>query len=351
MLSAATTTTPTSAEAWLQLGHHAAASGRVEDLRIALDCYDRAREAVPGDLSDPDNLQALALTWLNRGNVLQQLGPAHFGAAHTAYDAASAALASLELTAERRLNHSALHTNRGRLYLRENRNADARDAFQRVLVVLRPAFDDPTHGATARRQAAGAAINLAQTYFSATTLPERDTTLLTELLDEIRTWLQPIATTDAVAGTLALEAARLELVLREHLLDAETFPTFTDRLEEALVLAATWLDRDHPTARELAPALFRLGAFAYARHQPHFLLEFLQEALDPSLGPAPFADRRAFHQIAADALTFLRIDLERPRVLAADAPAAHAVAALHHELSVPLPWLDTAPPATTSSCP
>ncbi len=327
------------AQTWLQRGHDSAARGRPEDLLIALDYYDRARAALPPAPSDPTALHPLALAWLNRGNVLQQLGPAHFGAAHTAYDAAGAALASLPLTAERRLNHGALHTNRGRLHLRANELPAARAAFTRALEILRPAFDDPAYGATARRNAAGAALNLAQTHFTTDDDLAAHGSTITSLLGEANTWLAPLVPTDPVAATLALEAARLELILTEHHLTAETFGEFTDRLEAALALALTWLHRDHPTAADLAASLFRLGAFAYARHQPHFLLEFLRDALDPATGPAPFAAQPRFHAIAAEALAWIRADLDRPRALDADDPRAHALAALARELEPTPPWL------------
>ncbi len=340
---------PTTAADWLQRGHHCAASGRMADLRIALDCYDRARESIDPDLSNPVALQTLALAWLNRGNILQQMGPLHYPGAHDAYDAASAALSSLELTPERRLNHGALWTNRGQLLIREHQTLAARHAFNRALALLEPALDDARHGAIARRNAAGAAIDLVQTYLNQADEHHDLSSTIEPLLANAVAWLVPIQATDAIAATLALEAARIDLLLREPRLDADTFGEFTDQLEAALALATAWLHRGHPTARLLAASLFQLGAEAYGRHQPHFLLEFLRDALDPASGPAPFAAETDFHFIADRALARVRADLARPRALNVDEASAHHLLALQHELQVTPAWLRPSPTSDSRS--
>ncbi|WP_221030737.1 hypothetical protein [Actomonas aquatica] len=340
---------PANAEAWLQRGHHCAASGRSDDLRLALDCYDRARELAGPDLSDTATLRWLALSWLNRGNVLQQLGPANFPAAHSAYDAASAALSTLELTSMIRLHQGALWTNRGRLLLREDHLPAARHAFQRAIDQLTPAFTDATHGDTARRNAAGAALNLVLTHLGNDDHLREHHAELAPLVARLQDWLAPLAATDPIAAGLVLEATRLDLLLREAVLKADDLAAFTDTLETGLALTARWIARDHPTAAELGATLFRLGAITYGRHQPHFLLEFLRESLDPTAGAAPFRDEAAFREIAAEAVAAVRADLDRPRALDADDPAAHALAALRHNFSVPLPWLETRATTAPSS--
>ncbi len=334
-----TTTTfpPHSAEHWLERGHRCAAGGTAEDLREALACYDRARASITGNTADPAALHLLGLAWMNRGNILQQSpAAADLTAAINAYDAALAAFASILARSGVANSAATARLNRGYAQQRAGNTAAALTDFNHAWHELDAlaAAGDPA----APRNAAGAAINLAHLRLAA----DAPAAEILPLLADARRHLGELPATDAIAATLCLEAARLELLARLPDLANDTLAAFTDLIESALGLAADWHHRDHPTADELAAQLFRLGATAYARLQPHFLLEFLRDALDPATGPAPFAALPRFHRIAAESLAALRADAARPRLLRADDPAAAAWAALARDLAQPQPWLHPA---------
>lgn len=337
MSTAASTSSPTppiNALQWLERGHHRAAGGTRDDLLAALECYDQARQSCPGDTSDPDTLHHLGLAWMNRGNILQQWDdPSQLIAALNAYDAALAAFSSLPRSPGLINTVAAARINRGRARLRRDDRTEAIEDFTAALDLLRPLL--PTNDLSVLRNAAGAAINLAQLLLQ--TADEH--AAARALLGEARSWLTPHETSDAIAATLSLESARLELIDRTRTLTRDTLDAFTDLAESALALAASWHHREHPTALTLAAHLFQLGAHAYAQCQPQFLIEFLRESLDADTGAAPFVNIPHFHAIADKLITALRADLTQPRLFQADDPASHNLLELRQELAGPFPWL------------
>ena len=325
---------PVTPAQWLERGHHCAAGGHHDDLLRALACYDHARGLSTSAAGDAFDQRHLGLAWMNRGNILQQLGhPIEVEAALNAYDVALATFRSIATRPGIANTVATVHLNRGRAHQRRGDHPAAIADYRRALDELSPLVAG--RDVVATRNAAGAAINLAQLLLAV----EHDPVAARPLLARARDWLAPTTTADPVAATLALEAMRLELVVREPDLTRETFGDFTDTLETALDLAATWIHRDHPTAEALGASLFQLGATAYAQNQPHFLVEFLRDSLDPLHGPAPFASSPEFHRIATDHLRQLRAELRRPRLLSADDEASHNIAHLLRELDQPMPWL------------
>lgn len=76
----------------------------------------------------------------------------------------------------------------------------------------------------------------------------------------------------------------------------------TDTVEEALAVERHWEQHGFKALRPLAGDLFELGLHVYRVCQPHFLADFMVEAMDPDLSPgAPFDDPN-FQAAAARAL-------------------------------------------------
>jgi tetratricopeptide (TPR) repeat protein len=85
----------------------------------------------------------------------------------------------------------------------------------------------------------------------------------------------------------------------------------TDTVDEGLALARQWELRGETRFRPLACELFRFGARVYQQHQPHFLVEFLVESLDPEQSPGAPSDLREMHTAAAEALWQALRDLQQ----------------------------------------
>ncbi len=326
---------PRTAREWIECGHHFAASTRIEDLSRALLCYDRARTVCDPSESNPAPLRDLGLAWMNRGNILQQPGP-HYDcvAALNAYDQALVVFFAIPDATPDLINTIAtVYLNRGRAHQRLLSIAEASKDYRKARETLRPLVASGDFAAI--RNFAGATVNFGQIQLDSAA-PDAE---LTDTFLSTRAALTPFTDSDAVAATLALELSRLELVLRERTLTRDSLGDFTDTLEVALALAASWAPRSHPTALDAATQLFRLGATAYAECQPQFLLEFLREALDPASGTAPFASFPTFHTVAADALDSLRLELNRTRVFDAEIETSHRLAAIIQDLNQPTAWL------------
>lgn len=329
----------TTAAGWLALGHQYAAQPNRSALESALACFDRARALALSDRNSPPDWREVGLAWMNRGNVLQQLsGDLNLVAALSAYDAALTAFAAVTHEPSMVGTIAATHLNRSRVLQAHGEFSAAQRGYESVLQLLSntPFLDEINVAYTA----AGAAINLGQIR-----IHQKDVSaeLITQLATA-RSWIEPDSHDEVIAATLTLESARLELIARFESLSADSLGPFTDLIESALGLAASWQDRAHPTARESAQILFRLGAKAYAQFQPQFFIDFLRDYLDPSVGSAPFADDPAIRQIAAVERDELMARLALPRVLQLDDFASHQIAALHHELTASRSWLR--PPIT-----
>jgi hypothetical protein len=63
--------------------------------------------------------------------------------------------------------------------------------------------------------------------------------------------------------------------------------------------------------RDLAGELFRFGVRAYQMHQPHFLVEFVLENLDPSHSPDAFPADPKMHQTAGEAIESVLAEIRR----------------------------------------
>lgn len=116
---------------------------------------------------------------------------------------------------------------------------------------------------------------------------------------------------DALGQLVALTSSRVQQ--RQD----ELASTAADVVDEALALVQAWRPRAGGRFDHLAVRFFRFGAELYRLHQPHFLVEFIEE----HLGAAPdcFAEMQA---IAGEVLDAALADSARPVLLTLDEPAS-----------------------------
>jgi tetratricopeptide (TPR) repeat protein len=76
----------------------------------------------------------------------------------------------------------------------------------------------------------------------------------------------------------------------------------TDAVDEGLALSRLWEERGLPAFKPMEAELFRFGTEIYAKHQPHFLAEFVLENLDPERSPAAKKASAPMMQAGAEAV-------------------------------------------------
>ena len=79
----------------------------------------------------------------------------------------------------------------------------------------------------------------------------------------------------------------------------------TDAVDDGLALVRVWEQREVIHLRPLAVDLFRFGAHIYARYQPQFLQEFIEENMDPAHSSAAYVESAGMQQAAQEALVLL----------------------------------------------
>jgi hypothetical protein len=268
---------------------------RGPDPARALACFDAARAircTLPLDRC-PVFRYDLAACWLNRAEALACMGPEATASALGAVDEALALLRTLPLREDSRypdrLAVACHHRARLQLHLGDGRGA--LDACAEALAAL----DRCGSGRPSRRTFLRAVCRL----------------------EQARAWLSlstssAIAEADAAArAALALasaaerddlDAAEVGLQSRHFIcrlfarLADEVAPgarpgwldEATDLTDEGLAVARAWEARGTSRLRTLAVDLFRFGARLYARWQPRFLREFIDEQLDSRLSSPAF---------------------------------------------------------------
>ncbi len=83
-------------------------------------------------------------------------------------------------------------------------------------------------------------------------------------------------------------AHRLSQATGDHM--PEDVHEATDAVDDGLALVRSWEQRGGPWFRGLAFDLFRFGARVYARYQPQFLEEFIDDNLNPELSSAGYVE-------------------------------------------------------------
>ena len=288
---------------WVKEGRPGVAAG-------ALDCFDRAlalRLTLP--IAQAPHLQYdLAGTWLNRAAILVGTGREFDRtAAMAAYEAALTLLGDLPLTADPRFPRrlAIAHQNRGMALLIQGGPlvAAAVTAFLAAIRVLdqsaSQAIGDRTHlMATAWVSLADAQATEGHEASS------RDAIASTQQALSLIAGTERSDVTSAAVGLKARHVCCRALAqclpptgeAAAALLDDVHLAT--DTADEGLSLARHWQALGVTRFRRLADDLFRFGARVYARHQPHFLNEFvIEHRSGTSLpvergadgGPAPLA--------------------------------------------------------------
>lgn len=255
-------------------GHELQLQDGAAALAAAIDAYGQAAALLrPLPLEEnPSWANSLGAALMNRGALLHRAhGLARAEAAHASFDEAVATLQTFFATAAPPiLSPSALRSfglsspwprrnlagsllNRANLRLDLGRSADARDDAARAVAFVAP--------------------------------HERSDLVDADLSLKARRTL-----CDALGRLIVAGGADQEAIARAA----------SDLVDEGLALARHWTARGAPRPRELALRLFHFGAQLYRRHQPHFLAEFITEAL--AAAPADAALRHLAREIADAAL-------------------------------------------------
>src|SRR5262249_40525569 len=79
----------------------------------------------------------------------------------------------------------------------------------------------------------------------------------------------------------------------------------TDLVDEGLSLVRHWEQRGLTHFRGLASDLFRFGARVYGRYQPHFLVEFVRENIDPRRSSRDYVESPEIGGVTAEFARFL----------------------------------------------
>lgn len=312
-------TPPSPAAALLARGQALEAAGTPADCAEALRCYDTALALLRSAPATPT--LDVAIAWMNRGNLLQQLAPPDFPAALAAYDAAIALLRTAptaDLAARNSLG--AAWMNRGlaahRLATPES-ILDAVRAHAEAIAVLGalPLATNPIFP----RNLAAALLNQANALLD-TARPE----LFAAALAAARSAIE----LTAPAATTALEFADLTLKARRVLCDtlgqlltlheSARLPLGPltaeagDTVDAGLALARHWEAQGVAHFRPTAVRLFRFGTQLYRFDQPHFLAEFILESLDPAVSPGALPLEPEVLAIATEAITRTLATLRAP---------------------------------------
>lgn len=272
--------------AWVNLGCALQAGPSRESLEEALDALDRGVELL-GKLplgGNPRFRHNLAAAWMNRADVCARIGTAASQAAALgAYRRAIEVAGELPLDekASFRVLLASCWINLGNLHLSLSDFSDAVGAYDRALAAIGGL---PRSGhRLACHHAATAWANRGEAFLAATTgdgdrqAVESAKMALAQV--EGRDLGGPV---DAKLGMRALRvlARALESVIRrEPGGSADRIAQITDVAERGLDLAFGGHEGDPQFFDPFVVWFFSFGSRAYARHQPQFLREFLDEGL------------------------------------------------------------------------
>ncbi len=246
--------------------------------------------------------------WMNRGNaLLKHSTPDSLGAAVAAYDQAIALFAALPIADHPTWGNTlgAAWMNRGNALLRQGADAlpAAVQSYRRAIAVLEPLATSGERWL--RLNLAASWMNLANALLlPAPADPQAARTAARHALSLVA----PAETADPVAADIGLKARRaLGEAIGRLIVAPETDFAGADQLadetgevvDSGLSLARHWETQGLRHYREIATRLYHLGAHLYLAHQPHFLIEFLLEHLDPERQPGAQADDAGLHDFVA----------------------------------------------------
>ncbi len=262
-------------------------------VREAISCFDSAleiRRQLPVD-QVPVFRYGLAACWLNRADALIRLPPpAPIDDALLAYDEGILLLRDLPLDEDPRFARrlAIAYQNRGLVLLA---GTGARTAAIESLNAAVAVLENPVAEAIAdRRYMLGAvSVNLARALAS-----DPETAAAQQTIDAARQAMALVAdleSTDVPAAEVGLTArhvlcqamaTRLSAVSVDRSAMPAEVHEATDAADEGVSLTRQWEQRGVDRFRPIAYDLFRFGARVYAIYQPHFLVEFVRENMDPT---------------------------------------------------------------------
>jgi tetratricopeptide (TPR) repeat protein len=247
---------------WMNRGDALTRLGSASDLAEAVRSYDEALKharLLPLD-ENPLYRKRFAVAWLNRGITLQQQKKNLAEAAHSFGE--SVALLGHENAAtipEQKQLLGCAWMNLGNVML-ESAEPDLRSAAASVRNALRCLAEVESHDLISAEAGLKARLVLCR----------------------------------AVAGLIS-EPPTVPATINDLVAEA------TDTVDSGMKLVREWETQKSVAFRELSQELFRFGAHVYQKHQPHFLVEFLLESLDPCQSPGA-AINSAMHLEALRAL-------------------------------------------------
>jgi len=262
-------------------------------------------------LEDIASRWGLSAAWMNRGDALGRIG----GVENWEEKLRSNHLAG-ELLRDFPLDENPAY--RTRVALCAMNQADAclelarrlgQNRSEEVIGYFQAAIDTLRQGAArgveeSRRVLAVALSNLARARFvlglSDNELPEGEVREALSLLDQ--------GAVDSLDPELVVLALTARATLCQILVQGEDAPPrwieVSELAEEGLDLARRFIATggDQRSVDSIMTELFRSGAEAYLHGQPHFLVEYLLEYLDPAKESAFLASRLNCHEIAVETL-------------------------------------------------
>jgi hypothetical protein len=292
--------------------------GTHESVLEALRCFDEAlvlrRRVPPGHA--PFQGYLLAACLLNRADALVRLGgEAPLGHALLAYEEGIEVLRALPLSDDPRFPRrlAMAHQNRGLALQLRRTAADlaaAAGAFTEAIAVL----DHERSAAIPDREYLRGVVwlNLANLEAARNEPGSQDRSR------DAATWalayVASLEDTDPEAAEAGLRARHVlcqscAIALSQPAAAGETMPEdvhdATDAVDEGLALVRRWEQRGVMRFRPLAFDLFRFGARVYARFQPQFLVEFVEENMDPDQSSSGYVESGEMQWAAQEALSLL----------------------------------------------
>lgn len=251
---------------WLNRGDALTRLGGAANVNEALRSYDEALRLLRDLPLDAHPLfrRRMAIAWQNHGlTLLCQGGAPALTEAVRSFDEASAVLmdSRAEVIGDRNLLLATIWLNRGNALLRST----------------------PSHSAVDAREAARKACSLVADI-------ERNEANAAEISLKGR-----LIQCQAIAHRLARPG--LTSTVSVELLDEAS-----DAVDTGMALTRHWEEAGASQFHGLARELFRFGARVYQVHQPHFLVEFLLETLDPAKSTGAHPTDQVMQAAAVEAL-------------------------------------------------
>lgn len=300
-----------------------------EALAAAVRCYEQSLTLLRTlPLAHAEVRHQLAIVSMNRANALQrQNSPVTLAAAVHGYDEAIAFLRTLPLeqSADVRNTLGAAWMNRGHALFLQADPAHVAEAVRsqgEAVAILRTLPLDQNR--SFRLNLAAAWMNQANALLALdddqpAAAAAREAMLIAAAAEANDPLLADIGLKARRARCEAIGRLLYTATRRRESTDALADEA-SDLVDEGLALARRWEVRGETRFRHVASRLFRFGAQLYRLHLPDFLAEFLLEHVDPDRSTGAMSETGECYDIATEALTAARQDLESRRTVFLDTP-------------------------------